>query len=293
MSARLQGKVAVITGAASGIGLATLELFVQEGARVVAADRELDAGRDLERRFPGAVRFAPCDVMQLPQLQAAIDSAAQHFGGLDILFNNAGSSGSRATADVFDTTGWDDTMALLLRAVAAGTAYAVPHMKQRGGGAIVNVSSVSALQAGFAPLTYSVAKAGVLQYTKVAASQLSAHGIRINAVVPGFVATRIFGEGLGLERKQAQALADQAVASGRAPNPLGHTGQPIDIAQAVLFLASDAAAYVTGTHLVVDGGITIGPRHSWDPTVPPPMAEALGLKPEQLQALYAAKIGSA
>ena len=293
MSQRLQGKVAVITGAASGIGLATLELFVQEGARVVAADREVDAGLELERRFPGVVHFAPCDVMQLPQLQAAIDSAAVRFGGLDILFNNAGSSGSRATADAFDATGWDDTMALLLRAVAAGTAYAVPHMKRRGGGAIVNTSSVSALQAGYGPLTYSVAKAGVLHYTKVAASQLSAHRIRINAVLPGFVATRIFGEGLGLDREQAQALAEQAGARGRVPNPLGHTGQPIDLAQAVLFLASDDAAYITGTHLVVDGGMTIGPRHSWDPTVPPPMSEALGLSPEQFQALYAAKKGAA
>ena len=289
MSQRLQGKVAVITGAASGIGLATLELFVQEGARVVAADRELDAGQALERRFPGVVHFAPCDVMQLPQLQAAIDSAAHHFGGLDILFNNAGSSGTRATVESFDATGWDDTVALLLRAVAAGTAYAVPHMQQRGGGAIVNTSSIAGLQAGFGPLCYSVAKAGVLHYTKAAAAQLAAHRIRINAVLPGFVATRIFGEGLGLGRDQAQALAEQAVARGRVPNPLGHTGQPADLAEAVLFLASDAAAYITGTHLVVDGGMTIGPRHAWDQTVVPPMAEALGLTPEQMQRQYAAK----
>lgn len=289
MSARLQGKVAVITGAASGIGLATLELFVHEGARVVAADREVEAGRALEQRFPGQVRFAPCDVMQLPQLQAAIDSAALHFGGLDILFNNAGSSGSRATADVFDATGWDDTMALLLRAVAAGTAYAVPHMKRRGGGAIVNTSSIAGQQAGFGPLCYSVAKAGVLHYTKVAASQLAAHRIRINVVLPGFVATRIFGEGLGLQRDQAQALAEQAVARASVPNPLGHTGLPADLAEAVLFLASDAAAYITGTHLVVDGGMTVGPRHAWDPTVIPPMAEALGLTPEQMQSQYAGK----
>lgn len=292
MSRRLQGKVAVITGAASGIGLSTLELFVEEGACVVAVDREADAGHDLERRFPGVVCFAPCDVMQLPRLQAAIDSAARHFGGLDILFNNAGSSGTRATVEAFDATGWDDTMALLLRAVAAGTAYAVPHMLRRGGGAIVNTASVSGLQAGFAPLAYSVAKAGVLQYTRVAASQLSAHGIRINAVAPGFVATRIFGDGAGLGRDQAQALAEQALARGRAPNPLGHTGQPIDIAEAVLFLASDAAAYITGTHLVVDGGITIGPRHAWDPTVAPPMVEALGLTPEQMQSMFPAKGGA-
>ncbi len=293
MSERLHGKVAVITGAASGIGLATLELFVQEGARVVAADRTLDAGMELERRFPGVVRFAACDVMDLAQLRSAIDSAAQHFGGLDILFNNAGSSGSLANVDTFEAPAWDDTMALLLRAVAAGVAYAVPHMKQRGGGAVVNTASVSGLQAGYAPLTYSVAKAGVLHYTKVAAAQLSAHGIRINAVAPGFVATRIFGDGVGMARDQAQALADQATTRGRAPNPLGHTGQPKDIAQAVLFLASDEAAYITGTHLVLDGGSTIGPRHAWDPTVTPPMAEALGLTLAQLRTLIAGQKGTA
>lgn len=289
MNGRLRDKIAVITGAASGIGLATLELFVQEGARILAVDREIDAGHELERRFPGVVHFAPCDVMQTSQLKLAIDSAASHFGGLDILFNNAGSSGARASVEEFDPTGWDDTMALLLRAVAAGTAYAVPHMKRRGGGAIVSTASVSALQAGFAPLAYSVAKAGVLQYTKVAASQLSTHGIRINAVAPGFVATRIFGQGIGLGRETAQKLAEQALARGNAQNPLGHIGESADIAQAVLFLASDASAYITGTHLVIDGGITIGPRHSWDPNVPSPMAEALGLTAEQIQAMNLTK----
>lgn len=285
MSGQLQDKIAVITGATSGIGLATLELFVQEGARVLAIDREVDAGKELERRFPGAVHFVSCDVMQLPQLKSAIECAVPHFGGLDILFNNAGSAGTRATVEEFDPTGWDDTLALLLRAVAAGTAYAVPHMKRRGGGAIVSTASISALQAGFAPLAYSVAKAGVLQYTKVAASQLSAYGIRINAVAPGFVATRIFGQGIGLEREAAKQLADQAIAHGTAQNPLGHIGQSADIAQAVLFLASDASRYITGTHLVIDGGVTIGPRHAWDPSVPSPMAATLGLTAQQIQTI--------
>lgn len=288
MNHPLEGKVAVITGAASGIGLATLERFVQAGARVVAADREREAGAELERRFPGVVRFVACDVMQLPQLKAAVDSAAEHFGGLDILFSNAGSGGSRAGVEDFDPLGWDDTQALLLRAVAAGAAYALPHMKRRGGGAIVNTASVSALQAGFAPIAYSVAKAGVLHYTKVAAAQLSAHRIRINAVLPGFVATRIFGSSVGLGREQAQALAQQAIDRNSAPNPLHRTGQPADIAEAVLFLSSDAAAFITGTHIVVDGGMTIGPRHSWDPTVPSPLAESLGLTPEQIQSMSSA-----
>lgn len=285
MALRLEGKVAVITGAASGIGLATLERFVAEGAKVVAADREVAEGQALALRFPGAVHFAACDVMQLPQLQAAIDSATTHFGGLDILFSNAGSGGSPARVENFDPDAWDDTQALLLRAIAAGASYALPHMKKRGGGAIVNTASISGLQAGFAPLAYSVAKAGVLHYTKVAASQLAVHNVRINAVAPGFVATRIFGQGAGLDREQAQQLAEQAVRNKNAPNPLHRNGVPNDIAETVLFLASDAASLITGTHIVVDGGTTIGPRHSWDPSVTPPFAEALGLTPAQLQAL--------
>lgn len=285
MKQRLAGKVAVITGAASGIGLATLERFVEEGAKVVAVDREIADGEALERRFPGAVHFAACDVKQLPQLKAAIDSAATQFGGLDILFSNAGSGGSPARVENFDADAWDDTHALLLRAVAAGTSYALPHMQQRGGGAIVNTASISGLQAGFAPLAYSVAKAGVLHYTKVAASQLSVHNIRINAVAPGFVATRIFGQGAGLSREQAQQLAEQAMAKKGAPNPMNRNGLPSDIAETVLFLASDAASLITGTHIVVDGGTTIGPRHSWDPTVAPPFAEALGLTAAQIQAI--------
>lgn len=210
MQGRLHDKIAVITGPTSGIGLATLELFVQEGARILAIDREIDAGHDLASRFPGAVHFAPCDVTQTAQLKSAIVTAASHFGGLDILFNNAGSGGARATVEEFDPTGWDDTMALLLRAVAAGTAYAVPHMKRRGG------------------------------------ARVCGH--------PHFRARHWIG-----------------ARSCKAQNPLGHIEQSSDIAQAVLFLASDASSYITGTHIVIDGGSTIGPRHSWDPTVNSPM----------------------
>ena len=289
MVQRLTGKVAVITGAASGIGLATLELFIEEGAKVVAADVQDVAGQALEQRFGGALRFAHCDVTQLPQLKAAIDSAAAHFGGLDILFSNAGSGGSPAGVESFDAEGWDATQALLLRAVAAGASYAVPHMKRRGGGAIVNTSSVSALQAGYAPLSYSVAKAGVLHYTRVAAAELSAHRIRINAIVPGFIATSIFGGMFGLGLAEAKLMAERVAANSGTANPIGRSGLPRDIAEAALFLASDAAGFITGTHLTVDGGLTIGPRHSWDTQVDTPMKDALGLTRQQIEALRAAR----
>jgi NAD(P)-dependent dehydrogenase (short-subunit alcohol dehydrogenase family) len=158
-------------------------------------------------------------------------------------------------------------------------------MVRRGGGAIVNTSSISALQAGYAPLAYSVAKAGVLHYTRVAAAELSALNIRINAVVPGFIATSIFGGLFGLDHKAAQDLADRVSETSGPVNPIGRSGQPQDIAEAVLYLASDAARFVTGTHITVDGGITMGPRHSWDPTSISPMSQALGVSREQIEAM--------
>lgn len=291
MTDRLSGKVAVITGAASGIGLATVELFVEEGARVVAADMREEAGRALEQRFPGAVRFMRCDVTQPPQIKQAIDAAAEQFGGLDILFSNAGAGGSQAGVENWDAAAWDATHALLLRSVVAGASYAVPHMKRRGGGAIVNTSSVSALQAGYAPLAYSVAKAGVLHFTRLAATELSAHRIRINAIVPGFIATSIFGAIFNLDLEGSRKMAAQIAERSGTANPIGRSGRPRDIAEAALFLASDAAGFITGTHLTVDGGITIGPRHAWDPKAPGPMTDALGLSPEQLQSMRQARQG--
>ena len=285
MSNRLQEKVAVITGACSGIGLATLELFVAEGAQVVAADVQEGIGRELEKKFAGAVKFVVCDVTQPAQIKAAIETAAGHFGGLDILFNNAGRGGTSAGVENFDADGWDQTHALLLRAVAAGTSYAVPHMKQRGGGAIINTSSISALQTGYAPIAYSVAKAGVLHYTRMAAQELSQHKIRINAVVPGFIATSIFGQGMGMDAQEAREFAQTIAARSGNANPIGRSGLPQDIAEAVLFFASDAATFVTGTHLTVDGGLTMGPRHSWDPDSPGPLQTALGFSREQIAAM--------
>jgi len=290
MSQRLQGKVAVITGAASGIGEATVELFVEQGCQVLAADKNAEAGAALAARLGPAVHFMPCDVTDCAQLKAAIDGAAAHFGGLDILFSNAGAGGTAAGVEAFDPDAWDHTQALLLRSVAAGAAYAVPHMRQRGGGSIVNTSSVSALQAGYAPLCYSVAKAGVLHYTRVAAAELAPQRIRINAIVPGFIATRIFGGLMQMDHDKAGALAAQIAERSGTANPVGRSGLPHDIAEAALFLASDAAGFITGTHITVDGGLTIGPRHSWDMDTAGPMTHALGLSPEQLRALRAQRM---
>ena len=285
MAQQLDGKVAVITGAASGIGLATVERFVEAGARVLAADLQVEAGEALARRFPGVVMFKRCDVTQTVQLREAIDAAAAHFGGLDILFSNAGAGGTTAGVENFDEASWDATQALLLRSVAAGAAFAVPHMRQRGAGSIINTSSVSALQAGYAPLCYSVAKAGVLHFTRVAAAELAPQRIRINAIVPGFIATSIFGGILNLAPEPARQLASEIAERSGTANPIGRSGLPRDIAEAALFLASDAAGFITGTHLTVDGGLTIGPRHCWDPKTAGPLTEVMGLSFDEMRAL--------
>jgi len=164
-------------------------------------------------------------------------------------------------------------MDLLLRSVAFGIRYAVPHMKGRpstrnGGAAIINTSSVAAIGPGYSPSAYAVAKAGVLQLTKVAAADLAKHGIRVAAVQPGFINTNIFTRALDLSG-DVEATAKAVIAQmSQHAQPVARGGQADDIAQAVLFLASEAAGFVNGTSLVVDGGLTVGPRHSWDPASP-------------------------
>ena len=285
MSRRLQDKIAFITGACSGIGLATAERFVAEGACVLAADIQDEAGAALEARFPDRLKYAHCDVTQPAQIRSAIERAVAEFGGLDIVFNNAGAGGQRGGMEEMTLEGWDHTMNLLLRSVMAGTMYALPHLKARGGGAIVNTASISALASGYAPVAYSTAKAAVLHFSKVTAADLARHRIRVNAVIPGFIATGIFGAGFGLDRNASQQMAATLTERGGSLQPAGRVGRPEDIAEAVLYLASDAAGFVTGTHLLVDGGMTVGTRASWDPSAPKPVQEALGLTPEVLQAM--------
>ena len=281
---RLSNKIAVITGGCSGIGLATVDLFVAEGARVVIADIQDARGEALAARLGDAVRYQHCDVTDEAQIQALMQAAVDHFGGLDIVVNNAGAGGARETIEELTGELWDRTQALLLRSVVLGMRYAVPHMRARGGGAIVNTSSVSALEAGAAPLAYSACKAAVLHLSKLAAAEISRYGIRVNAICPGFMLTEIFTSSVGLsDNAAAQANAGLRAISPHA-QPLAIPGAPEHIAQACLYLASEAAAFVTGTHLVVDGGLTIGPRSSWDPNAPSVIYDLLQKAAEATQA---------
>ena len=267
---RLNNKVAVITGGCAGIGLATAELFVAEGARVVVADVQDAKGAALAARLGENAHYQHCDVTDEAQIAATMQVAVTRFGALDVVFNNAGATGAVETIEEMTGWLWDQTQAVLLRSVALGMAHAVPHMKTKGG-AIVNTASVAALEAGAGPIAYSTAKAGVLHLSRLAAAQLSRYNIRVNAICPGFILTDIFTSTLSAYNPSEAAIA-QANAGLRAvaphAQPLAIPGVPGHVAQACLYLASDASAFVTGTHLVVDGGLTVGPRTSWDPEAP-------------------------
>jgi len=286
--ADLSGKVAVITGAASGIGLAGVETFVEAGAKVIAADIQDEKGRALETRFgTDKVRYIHCDVMDISELEALMEGAVSHFGKIDVVWNNAGSGGSPANIEELDEAGYDMTMDLLLKQVFFGTKYAIPHMKESGG-SIINTSSISALEAGWAPITYSVAKMGVAHFSRIAAAQLAKYKIRVNAILPGFIATSIFGASLGLPREVADQMAEMLAQQGGSMQPAGRTGRGRDIAEMAAFLASDASEFITGSQFTVDGGITVGPRHSWDEAAGGPVLEALGITPEQAEEMAAA-----
>jgi NAD(P)-dependent dehydrogenase (short-subunit alcohol dehydrogenase family) len=171
MAGRLEGKIALITGAASGIGLGAVELFVAEGACVVAADMQDEKGAMLQQRFPETVRYIHCDVTQEADIARAVALADSQFGGLDILFNNAGHGGSTTGVADMDADGWDATFALLVKGPAMGMKHAVPLMLKRGGGSIINTASIAGLQAGFGPLAYSSAKCAVIHMSRCAAAE--------------------------------------------------------------------------------------------------------------------------
>jgi NAD(P)-dependent dehydrogenase (short-subunit alcohol dehydrogenase family) len=276
MAARLDGKVAVITGGVSGIGLGTVELFVAEGAKVIAADIQDEKGAMLEQRFKGAVRYARCDVTVEADIAAAIGLAQSEFGGLDVLFNNAGISDMMREIAEIQAETWSWIFNVLVRGPALGMKYAQPLMMARGGGSIINTASIAGLQAGWGPIAYSSAKASVIHMSRCAAAQLSPQKIRVNAICPGLIATSIFGASLGLPREVADQMAARVAEQGAKVQPIPKAGVPDDIAKAALYLASDDSTFVTGTHIVVDGGITIGSRHSWDPSGPSPFAQLFG-----------------
>lgn len=265
---RFEGKTVVITGGSSGIGRGTVDLFLREGAAVVMGDIDSAEGTSMMASLGDAFHFKQTDVTQENEIAALMDFAAEQTGGIDIVFNNAGAGGPRDAIDEISGDDWDFAMALLLKSVAMGIRHAAPHMKKRGGGAIINTASVCAFQAGFGPVAYSTAKAGVLHLTKLAAAELAQYKIRVNAICPGFIQTNIFATTLGAndaEKNQINTALGQVAAGVQ---PVARPGVPNDIAETVAYFASEAAGFVTGTHLLVDGGLLVGSQASWDPEMP-------------------------
>jgi NAD(P)-dependent dehydrogenase (short-subunit alcohol dehydrogenase family) len=262
---RLANKVAVITGGCSGIGLGTVERFVAEGAQVMVGDIDDAAGAALEARFEGAVAYQRCDVTDEGQIQALMDGCAARFGGLDVLFNNAGAGGAPERLSEMTGEAWDRTSSLLLRSVALGMRYAIPHMKARHGGSIINTASIAGLQAGAGPIAYSTMKAGVIHLSKVAAAELGRDKIRVNAICPGLILTNIFTPAAHVPAGMAQVVKDTMRQTAPEAQPIPKAGEPDDIAGAALFFASDDSVFVTGVHMLVDGGMGTGPRQAWDP----------------------------
>ena len=242
---RLKGKVAIVTGGASGMGRSEATIFAREGARVLVADILEKEGQEVAKSIGDAARFMKLDVTSEADWQALVATAEREFGKLDILVNNAGISGTY-TADLASTEAWDRVMDINAKGTFLGMKHAVPAMKRAGGGAIVNISSIS----GFAGqlgvhMAYNASKGAVRIMTKAAAVQWARDNIRVNSVHPGFMPAMRTSVGSAKPEWREKVLA--AV-------PMRREGKVEEVAHAVLFLASDEASYITGTELVVDGG---------------------------------------
>ncbi|MCW5633624.1 MAG: glucose 1-dehydrogenase [Rubrivivax sp.] len=255
---RLQDKVAIVTGGASGIGEATARLFAAEGAAVVIADVQDDRGRRLAHALGEPAVYRHADVSRESDVMAFVELALERFGRLDVLFNNAGFGGPGGGIEELEADGWDATMAVLLRGVFLGMKHAAPVMKRQGSGSILSTASVAGLRAGHGPHIYSAAKAAVIHLTRTVAMELGECGVRVNCLCPGGIATPIFGKGFGLAPEEADATVQTMRGMLAHMQPIQRAGEPEDVAAAALWLASDEAAFVNGHALVVDGGLTGG-----------------------------------
>lgn len=273
---RMQDKVAVITGGASGIGKRTAERFVEEGGRVVLADIQDAAGLRLAEELGAAARYIHCDVTQEADIAAAVALADSAWGRLDLMFNNAGRPGDPNPVETMPAEAWDATFAILVRSVMLGIKQAVPVMKRQGGGAIVSTASVAGLVPGSTATAYSVAKNAVIHLTKCAALEVAEHGIRVNCICPGVIATPIFGRSAGVPSQLDQRVAEAAAANMGGFQPLPRTGRPDDIAEGVLYLADDRAGFVTGVALAIDGGFAAGMSPEQKTRIWAPLRAAVG-----------------
>lgn len=256
---RLDGKVAVITGATSGIGLRTAEIFAAEGAKLVVAGRRVPEGEALAQRLGDSCIFRQTDVMAEGQVASLINFAVDRLGRLDCLFNNAGGPAQTGGIEGLEADRFDLAMATLVRSVMLGMKHAAPHMRRQGFGSIINNGSIAGRLAGFSSsIVYGAAKAAVIHLTKCVAMELGESGIRVNSISPGAIATGIFAKALGLSVETAENTPPMLREAYKSIQPIPRAGLPDDIAHAAVFLASDDSAFINGHDLVVDGAITGG-----------------------------------
>jgi NAD(P)-dependent dehydrogenase (short-subunit alcohol dehydrogenase family) len=255
----LDGKVALITGAAGGIGRATSKLFIKEGAKgVILADIWDEMGEKFADELGSNAIYLNTDVSIESDIKKAVDLAVEKFGRLDIIFSNAGNPGSGSGIEEIDTKDFDHTMAIHLRGAVLCMKHSIPVMKKQGSGCFIFTGSVAGFQQGMGGLAYSLSKAALIHLARIAAVELGIFGIRANTIAPGGIATGIFGQGIGFSRETAEKWGDLRkifMADGQA---IRRAGIPEDIANAALFLAKDSSSFITGETLLVDGGLLSG-----------------------------------
>jgi NAD(P)-dependent dehydrogenase (short-subunit alcohol dehydrogenase family) len=251
----LDGKVAIITGGTSGIGESSAELFVTEGARVVLTGRRKAEGESIAARLGSSASFLQADATSEADWQKLIRFTLDRHGRIDALFNNAGGPAQTGGIEGLDVGAFDDSMALLVRSVMLGMKHAAPVMRQQRAGSIINNGSVAAHLAGYSSsMVYSAAKAAVVHLTRCVAMELGEHGVRVNSISPGAIATGILAKALGADAGKADAMAVKIRQIHATAQPIPRAGLADDIAQCACWLASDRSTFVNGEDIVVDGG---------------------------------------
>lgn len=253
----LEGKVAIITGASSGIGEATAERFINEGAKVSLAARSEDLGQEVAHRLGENAIFVKCDVTSSGDLDNLIQQSMEKWGQLDCLFNNAGSGLAVFSVDEITDEAIDSQFTTLVRSVMMATKLAAPHLKENGG-TIINNASVSAHGGMYAPIIYSAAKAAVVNFTQWTALDLASSNIRVNSISPGPVYTAIFHRAFGIPDEEGEKKASEVREALGNGIPLGRPGEVAEIASIAAFLASDDSSLITGQDIGANGGILAG-----------------------------------
>lgn len=263
MAGRLQGKIAIITGATSGMGLRTAEIYAEEGATVVLAGRRRELGEAAAARIGHGAEFVGCDVTNEAEVKALIEGTAERHGRLDILFNNAGGPAAVGRVQDIDLADVDRAYKVLLWSVFACTKYAAPIMRRQQSGSIINNGSVAGHRAGLSSsMVYSLFKGAVVHFTRLIALELGEDFVRVNSISPGPIATGIFAKVAGMDDASAEDTAEKVKERIAKATPIPRAGLTDDIAWAAVFLGSDESSFINAQDILVDGGMIWGRRFS-------------------------------